>query len=218
MLKPHGFVFAPYPTVTDTDRDKYCVQRILGFYQHHKVDLADYFLAAWKYRHRDPIGRPHDELVQFAAEAGLSAKYLALLWSALSEAGADAGPLAAVRQAWRDLPRGVDTARPGCERLRDLVLRMRKQLRPEVKKVSVNGISAGSQPLVLWHNRQLAQRHRAYSGQVLPDLRKLAEQCEEADAPLAAVVLPKETNAATEPRLRGAGALLLCLSRDLRRD
>ena len=58
VLKPDGFVFAPHPVVTDTDRDKYCVQRIIDFYKRHEVDLADYFLAAWKYRHRDSSASP----------------------------------------------------------------------------------------------------------------------------------------------------------------
>ena len=48
VLKPEGFVFAPHPAVTETDRDKYCVQRIIDFYKRHEVDLADYFLAAWQ--------------------------------------------------------------------------------------------------------------------------------------------------------------------------
>src|SRR5579862_1830161 len=38
VLKPEGFVFAPHPVVTDTDRDKYCVGRIVDFYQRHRVD------------------------------------------------------------------------------------------------------------------------------------------------------------------------------------
>src|SRR6185437_10044080 len=33
VFKPEGFTFAPYPAVTDTDRDKYCVNRIVQFYQ-----------------------------------------------------------------------------------------------------------------------------------------------------------------------------------------
>ena len=70
VLKPDGLAFAPGPAVTDTDRDNYCVQRIIDFYERHKVDYADYFLAAWKYRHRD--GRPDADLSRFAAEAGLS--------------------------------------------------------------------------------------------------------------------------------------------------
>ena len=72
VLKPEGFVFAPHPVVTDTDRDKYCVQRIIDFYERHKVDLADYFLAAWQRRR----GRPDADPGRFAAEAGLSPKYL----------------------------------------------------------------------------------------------------------------------------------------------
>src|SRR5262249_3177906 len=78
LFKPEGFVFAPYPVVTDTDRDKYCVQRILDFYERHRVDLADYFLVAWKYRHTaNPTPASLDSL---ATEAGLSAKYLAVVW------------------------------------------------------------------------------------------------------------------------------------------
>src|SRR5262249_47994846 len=104
ILKPQGFVFAPHPVVTDTDRDKYCVGRIIDFYDRHKVDLADYFLAAYAYRHRDRLGRPDAELSYFATEAGLSGRYLAMVWSALTEAEAEVGPLAAVRQLWRELP------------------------------------------------------------------------------------------------------------------
>ena len=50
VLTPDGFGFAPHPVITDVDRDKYCVERILDFYRHHKVDYADYFLAAWRLR------------------------------------------------------------------------------------------------------------------------------------------------------------------------
>src|SRR5205823_1074817 len=84
VLKPAGFGFAPHAVVTDTDRDKYCVSRLIDFYKRHEIDVADYFLAAWKFRHRDRWGRPEAALESFATEAGLSAKYLALIWSALS--------------------------------------------------------------------------------------------------------------------------------------
>src|SRR5207249_717382 len=46
VFLPQGFQFAPHPMVTDTDRDKYCVHRIVDFYQQHQVELADYFFAA----------------------------------------------------------------------------------------------------------------------------------------------------------------------------
>jgi mono/diheme cytochrome c family protein len=208
VLKPDGFVFAPHPVVTETDRDKYCVSRIIAFYERHKVDFADYFLAAYSYRHRAALGRPDAGLSRFAAEAGLSAKYLAMVWSALNDGEEEVGPLAAVRKMWRELPAparaSVDAARPGCARLRDLVVRLRGQLTPKVGKLQVKGISPGSQSFVLWRNRELASRHRSYSGEVFPDLRKLAEQCKGADAGLAKLLATKATDAATEKRLRGA--------------
>src|SRR5260370_452607 len=86
LLKPDGFVFAPHPAVTDTDRDKYCVQRIIDFYKRHNVDLADYFLAAWRYQHREALGKPNVSLRDLAGEARLSGKYLATIWSVLQEA------------------------------------------------------------------------------------------------------------------------------------
>jgi hypothetical protein len=206
VLKPEGFVFAPHPVVTDTDRDKYCVQRIIDFYQRHPVDLADYFLAAYTYRHRDLLGRPKADLDGLAAETGLSAKYLALVWSALTDTEADVGPLAVIRKLWQELPAPnptADQARSGCARLRDLVLRLRKELKPDVKKLSVNGISAGSQPFVLWRNHQLASQHRNYSGNVVADLKKLATQFLDADASLLKNFALPENNAEKE-QLRGA--------------
>jgi hypothetical protein len=206
VLKPKGFVFAPHPVVTDTDRDRYCVRRIVDFYQRHQVDYAGYFLAAHAYRHRDLLGRSNVKLSQFATEAGLSAKYLPVIWSALT-AEEGVGPLAAVQKVWRELPKpergSTAGARHGCERLRSLVVNMRRQLQPKVGRLHVNGISDGSQPLVLWHNRQLASRYRSYSGEVFPDFQKLAGQLKGADAPLAKFFAVKTADAARERRLRG---------------
>jgi mono/diheme cytochrome c family protein len=167
VLKPEGFVFAPHPVVTDTDRDKYCVRRIIDFYDRHKVDLADYFLAAWKYRHRDRLGRGDAGLSQFATEAGLSAKYLTTVWPLLTQSPHAPGPLGDVQAGWQDLPADVheqDEARRGCERLRDLVLRLRKGLVPAVDKLTAKGISNGSQPFILWRNGRLAAQHMSGTG------------------------------------------------------
>ncbi len=38
--------------------------------------------------------------------------------------------------------------------MRDFVVELRQQLTPEVKNLTARGISNGSQPLVLWKNRQ----------------------------------------------------------------
>ena len=208
VLKPEGFVFAPHPAVTDTDRDRYCVSRILAFYERHKVDVADYFFAAYSYRHRAALGKPDVDLKRLAAEAGLSPKYLALVWSALTEAEVEVGPLAAVRKLWGALPApgkgSADMVRQECRRLRDLVLRLRKQLQPQVGRLSVKGISPGSQPLVLWRNRQLARRHRIYTGEVVADLRKLTGQLQKSEAALANLFAAPAREDASAKRMRAA--------------
>ena len=67
VLKPEGFVFAPHPVVTDTDRDKYCVQRIVDFYNRHRVETADYLMAAWRFHHRQALGKPQASLSGIAS-------------------------------------------------------------------------------------------------------------------------------------------------------
>ncbi len=84
-----------------------------------------------------------------------------------------------MQKAWNDLPAPKAkevAARPDCERLRDLVVRLRSPLKANVKKLSAPGISPGSQPLVLWKNQQQASRRRSYSGDVRADMQALAEQ------------------------------------------
>lgn len=166
VLKPSGFDFAPHPAVTETDRDKFCVQRIVDFYTRHKIDYADYLLAAWRFQHREVLGKPNAPLSDFAGEAKLSPKYLATIWSALTEPE-EAGPLAEIQAEWRKLPadpQQQDAVKRACEQLRDLVVKLRKELDPKVDKLHVKGNSDGSQPLVLWWNRQIAAQRMSYSG------------------------------------------------------
>src|SRR5439155_10705367 len=101
VLKPYRFDFAPHTVITDTDRDKYCVNRIISFYQRQPTDLAAYFLAAWKFKHRAALGQPNATLGEIAAADGVSAKYLNLVWSALTEEPAEVGPMAALQTTWR---------------------------------------------------------------------------------------------------------------------
>lgn len=173
VLKPEGFEFAPHPVVADTDRDKYCVQRIVDFYQQHEVDYSPYFLACWQYRYRDQAGLKGSRLIDFiptghknADRPLLSGKYLELIWSALHDSSAS-GPLADLQVAWSQLPDDytkLDQARADCDKLRDLVLRLRKDLDQPVDKLHMKQNSDGSQPLVLWWNRQVAARRMSYQG------------------------------------------------------
>jgi hypothetical protein len=41
VLKPDGLDFAAHTVVADTDRDKYCVRRVIDFYRRQPTDYAD---------------------------------------------------------------------------------------------------------------------------------------------------------------------------------
>ncbi len=162
VLKPDGLIFAPHPVVTDTDRDRYCVSRIIDFYERHKVDYADYFLVAWKYRHQQTLGKPDATLRDFADEARLSTKYLATIWALLTESELASGPLGELQAEWQKLPddiRKMAEVRRQCERLRDSVGCLRTCLVPAPKKLTARGISSGSQPFILWRNDGIAGQH-----------------------------------------------------------
>ena len=159
VLKPDGLAFAPHPVVADTDRDKYCVNRIIDFYKRQRTDYADYFLATWRHRQR-----PDASLQAIAAEAGISPKYLETVLAILSGPAQEAGPIAALQAMWRELPPGdPGAARAGSERMRDFVVELRKKLTPEVKNLTARGIGNGSQSLVLWKNRQFVANRRRYA-------------------------------------------------------
>jgi hypothetical protein len=83
VLTPDGIAFAPHPVMTDTDRDKYCVKRIVEFYQRQPTELADYFFAAWQQR------VAHDGLTaeQRARQLGISPSYLAEVLAVLHADG-----------------------------------------------------------------------------------------------------------------------------------
>jgi mono/diheme cytochrome c family protein len=165
VLKPQGFEFAPHVAVTDTDRDKYCVQRIVGFYKRQKTDIADYLFAAWRFEHRAEGAKTQMAIEDVAKDAGISSKYLETVWKALHDEGLDAGPLGELREGWRKLPADLqkpDEARRECEKLRGQAVKKRKELSPKIDKLQVNGISPGSQPLVLWKNREVAAQRMKY--------------------------------------------------------
>ena len=58
FLNAQGFDFAPHPMLVETDRDRYTIQQIVDFYDRQNTDYADYFNAAWTYKHRAALGTP----------------------------------------------------------------------------------------------------------------------------------------------------------------
>ena len=69
ILLPEGFVFAPFPALADTDRDKFGVRRIVEFYRRQPTDYADYFMAAWRYQQHVALGQAGATLAAEAAQA-----------------------------------------------------------------------------------------------------------------------------------------------------
>jgi hypothetical protein len=172
LFLPSGFKFAPYPVVTDADRDKYAVNRIVDFYKRQPLDYADYFHAAWRYRHRAALRQPNMTLADAAKSAKVSATYLNKIWTMLNAPGEEVGPLAALQARWRALPPPVDRkeppiVRPAVEWMRDLIVGLRPRVAMTFENFPQRGIAAGSQSLVLWKDRQYAEHRTSYKGNAL---------------------------------------------------
>jgi len=198
VLQTEGFTFASHPVMTDTDRDKWAVFRIVNFYRQQPTDYADYFMAAWRFQNRRALGNRSLSLDQAAADAKVSSKYLTLLWSTLTEHLEELGPIAKLQAMWRGLPDGkaasLEEVRHHCEAMRDYVVNVRQDLVPEVKNLTAPPVQDGSQTMVMWKNRQMAANRRRFD----PGALKTPNVVQVAEAP---VVKPKETNApANRPR------------------
>jgi hypothetical protein len=174
VLTPDGFNFAPHPMLVETDRDRYAIQRIVDFYKRQPTDYADYFEAAWRYKYRAVLGKPNATLASTAADAKVSAKYLAMVWPLLEEPSAKAagevGPIAKLQAMWRALP--VPNAnqldpkstplREQCLEMRDFVVKIRNHTAMEFSAPKVRGLPAGSQPLLNWKLYQFAAHRRDF--------------------------------------------------------
>ena len=167
VLKPDGLAFAPHPMLADTDRDKYCVKAIIDFYKNRRPTTPTTSSPHGGSGTGSPSATPMPSTA-FADEQGLSRKYLATVWSTLDDSRDEVGPIAALQILWRQLPEPKagqpDAARAGCERMRDFVVELRRRLLPEVKNLKARGISEGTQPFVLWKNRQFVANRMRYAG------------------------------------------------------
>jgi len=163
-LKPSGFAFAPYPMLVETDRDKFCVQQIINFYHTQDLDYADYFTAAWKFKHRAELGQPKATLPEIAAADKVSAKYLATIWTTLEGTKETIGPLAKLQAMWRQLPAGSqpDAARAGGVAMRDYVVQLRKKVEPRFLNIVAGKVTASRQPMLIWKNVQYATHRRTF--------------------------------------------------------
>ena len=192
VLTPTGIAFAPHPVVTETDRDKYCVNRIVEFYGRQPTDIADYFFACWQLRNRSAKEEtaPAADLAAAAREHNVSRKYLTTVWEALTRPRLT-GPLATLQETWRSLPPDdILAARQGCQAMRDMVIDWRTQLRPEFPFLQGGGVAKGSQAVVLWRNRQVAAHRQRYSEASLAAAQ--ARAADQTDALSRALIAPQD--------------------------
>ncbi len=169
VLTPDGINFAPYPMLVETDREKYAIQRILNFYAAQPTDFADYFQAAWRFKHRAALGKPRATLAAIAADAKVSSKYLPMVWQLLEEKDA-VGPIAKLQGMWRRLPEPdqkqspdknqQEVVRAKCVEMRDFVVKIRSHTAMQFAAPIVRGLPAGSQPLLNWKLREFASHRR----------------------------------------------------------
>jgi Protein of unknown function (DUF1592)/Protein of unknown function (DUF1588)/Protein of unknown function (DUF1587)/Protein of unknown function (DUF1585)/Protein of unknown function (DUF1595) len=163
VLKPDGIDFAPYPMLVETDREKYAIQRIVGFYAAQPTNYADYFEAAWRYKYRVAFKKPHATLATTAADAKLSPKYLPMVWQLLHDPNA-VGPVLKLQQMFQALP-PPDAAqtgglRPKCIAMRDFVVKIRAHTAMQFAAPVVKGLPAQSEPLLNWKLKQYAEHRR----------------------------------------------------------
>jgi len=167
VLTPDGLDFAPHPMLVETDREKYAIQRIVDFYLQQPTDYADYFEAAWHYKHRDALQRAETTLKSVATERQLSTKYLPLVWQVLEGSAMDeVGPIAILRRMWQALPAPdaaeAETLRVECSRMRDFVVEVRRHTAMHFAAPEVDGLSPWSQPLINWKYDQFAAHRREF--------------------------------------------------------
>jgi len=167
VLKPDGGIaFAPYPMLVETDRERYAIQRIVEFYDRQPTDFADYFEAAWRYKHRAALGKPAATLGAIAAQNKVSPRYLAMVWQLLEQTKEDVGPTVKLQAMWRALPAPKadqpEIAKAGCVEMRDYVRKIRRHTEKLFNTPDLPGFNANFQPFVMWRNREIEAHRRDF--------------------------------------------------------
>jgi hypothetical protein len=163
VLKPNGFGFSNYPMLVETDRERYAIQRIVAFYDRQPTRFADYFEAAWLYKHRAQTSKT---LASLAAERKVSSAYLVMVWKAL-ETNEEIGPLAKLQAMWRELPAQPEAAHEACLRMGDFVTRIRSHTEKLFDPPAVPGLNANFQPFTVWRDREIAAHRREFDPSAL---------------------------------------------------
>lgn len=208
ILSPIGLDFAAHPVMTDTDRDKYCVRRIVDFYHRQPTQLKDYFFALWTARQANKGNGPGDrssaspiDFRKLARQHKLSAKYLRTVSELLQQQPA-VGPIALLQQQFMEIPDDRVAAARAATDMEQFVLALRARLVPDVRRLSVDGIHKGAQAFVLDRNRQYADNRRRLNEDALqPETDSEDESTTAAKDPIASALTVPVDPAERQPHI-----------------
>ena len=175
VLKPNGIAFAAHPMLVETDRDRYCVNQIIDFYKSQNTNYSDYFLAAWRYKHRNALGQPESDAgVDRCGKSRQSEISRHHLEDARRNQRRDrAAREAASHVASVACPEQVEgpvnaqgsqaAAREGADKMRDYVVQLRKKIEFTYTPIRVKGLNETAQPFLMYRNRQYANNRTNYN-------------------------------------------------------
>ena len=131
-----------------------------SFYAAQPTDYADYFQAAWRYKYRVALKKPHATLATTAVDAKVSPKYLPMVWQILHDQNA-VGPVLKLQKMWQALP-PPDAAQTGglrakCTAMRDFVVKIRAHTAMQFAAPVVAGLPGQSEPLLNWKLKRVCR-------------------------------------------------------------
>ncbi|WP_430451153.1 DUF1592 domain-containing protein [Rhodopirellula europaea] len=176
-ITPSGLEFSPHPVITPTDRDKFCVNRIIDFYRQQNTEISDHLFVVWKNQQASSATSLDEQCQQH----GVSAKYCRVLDDLLQAEQDDdeqpaIGPIVALKQMWNEVAQKDLTdseARTHCDAIAKFIESLRESLIPDVPNLTAPDMNPGSQSLVLWKNRQFVANRRRFAKDQLPPLPEL---------------------------------------------
>jgi len=167
VLTSGGFAFASHPVMSEPDRDKFSVLRIVDFYRKQPTDIATYLEGAWRYKHRSALGIPAATLDTIAKDAGISAKYLKTVAELLDDKSITVGPVAKLKASMDAIPAptkaGETAPKPRFKEVANWIRNLRRHIAYRHPNLNVPGeFTAGSYTNVLWKDHLYASTRRKF--------------------------------------------------------
>ena len=172
VLTSGGLTFASHPVMSEPDKDKFCVLRIVDFYRKQPTDIAAYLEGIWRYRHRNALGNPTATLNSIAKDAGISVKYLATVTQLLDDKSITVGPIAKLQSSMDAIPAPATAGEAApTSRFKDVadwVKNLRQRIAWKFQNLNVPGeFTHGSYTNVLWKDNLYASARRKFDASKL---------------------------------------------------